>query len=370
MVGRYLVVERVVRHGIATAYRALQIPALLDVELAIAGLERDEEVHRNLYRQALALGRLGHHPNLTRLVSFAAEDFGTYLAYESQTEARTLADLFVAHGDKAIEVGAARLFLEPLAAALGALAALGLVHGEVRPENVWVSAPAGHTAFVKLGGFVRIAELEDAASAPHDLVWRAPEQMLHHVTGATTDAYAVAAIAFRLVFGLDPFPGDAPERLFWMKQHADWDPTAALALRVPTRVAAFFRKALAFDVSERFPCERFCGELIEVLTWLEAGGTAAVVEPTQMRPVEQKQWRERREVPAMPTQQVAVIIDTPPPVVKTRRELYEEGEDGEDAAPAHEHSGSTVVMSADELMDAARARATPRMHRKDDPTRR
>ena len=369
MVGRYLLVERVVRHGIAMAYRALQIPSLLEVDLAIAGLDRDEEVHRNLYRQALALGRLGHHPNITRLVSFAAEDYGTYLAFESQSEARTLADLFVAHGHKAVEVGAARLFLEPLAAAIGALASLGLVHGEIRPESVWVSAPIGHTAFVKLGGFVRISEDDEAASSTHEQVWRAPEQMLHHVTGATTDAYAVAAIAFRLVFGMDPFPGDEPERLYWMKQHADWDPAAGLTQRVPVRVAAFFRKALAYDANARFTCDAFCSELLQVLTLLEGGGATAVVEPTQMKPVEPKQWRERREPPAMMAKQAAVVVDTPAPVVKTRRELYEEGEDGEDAAPAHEHSGSTVVMSTDELMDAASARATPRMHRNDSPKR-
>lgn len=357
VVDQFLLVEPLVRDGIATAYRALQIPSLLEVEVALAGPNQDEEVHRNLYREALALARLGHHPNITRLVSFGTEGPVTWLAFEGRSDAKTLAELFTAHGPQPVSLAAARLFLEPLSAALGALARWGLIHGEIRPEAVAVSAPIGHRAFVTLGGFVRVPDPEPPAAYPtRQQVWRAPEQLLRGESGPTTDAYAVAAIAFRLLVGREPFPGDDRERLFWAKQHPAFDPLKGVSL--PEPAARFLARALAQDPGQRFE------SWLRFADGLEAALHALEVEPAQapmsVRPAPApaptgavdstpKGWRPRRDPPQMATS----VASTP-----------EEAE-SEEQEPVERRSGSTVMMSAEELMAAAEARGIHRMHRDD-----
>jgi serine/threonine-protein kinase len=357
VVDRLLLVEPLVRDGIATAYRGLQLPSLLEVEVALAGPNQDEEVHRNLYREALALGRLGHHPNITRLVSFGTEGPVTWLAFEGRGDARTLAELFGVRGQQPVGAAAARLFLEPLSAALGALARWGLIHGEIRPEAVAVSAPIGHRAFVTLGGFVRVPDPEPPAAYPtRQQVWRAPEQLLRSESGPSTDAYAVAAIAFRLLVGREPFPGDDRERLFWAKQHPAFDPLKGLSL--PDRAASFFARALAQDPGQRFESWlRFADGLEAALHALEVEPAHPVVPPApppavDERPADPPGWRTRREPPR--TRSSGARVETP----------IEEGE-GEVETPVERRSGSTVVMSAEDLMAAAEARGIHRMHRND-----
>lgn len=260
VVARHLLVERLHRRGVDPLYRALQLPALLEVELALVPIEREQAAHDNLFRQALALARLGAHPNVTRLVTFEAEPSCTVLAVEASRGARPLSEVVSAEGNEPIAPAAAKLLLEPLAAVQAALAQAHLVHGEIRPEHVFVGSEAGYEVFVRLGGFVRIpppdAGAPDAAPVS-ELVWRPPEQILRHAVDDSTDGYAIAALAFAMLFGRPPFPTADRERLIAAKQDRDYDPTEGLAAAVPAEVIYFFQAALEVEPAERFAAEGF-----------------------------------------------------------------------------------------------------------------
>lgn len=352
VLAHHLVVQRVHRRGIDQLYRALQLPALLEVELAFAPSEREKAVHDNLYRQALALARLGAHPNVTRLVFFGADARGTFLVTESQAQASTLAEVVTADGSEALASAAARIILEPLAAALGALARAQLVHGEIRPEHVLMREEPGYPAFIQLGGFVRIPPPEPPGTYPtHEGVWRAPEQLAEDAVNPTTDGYAVAAIAYALLFGRTPFPGDDRDALFAAKLDPTRDPTAELSGGVPSEAVAFFEAALAFDPAERLTDAAFRDGLRAALDALARAEGVAVPAPTG----------ERDEPPR----------ERPPRFHRTSapdavaREL---GESAQAGTRGH-HAGSTQEMSADEI-EALASKRPPRMHRGPDSHKR
>lgn len=348
VVARHLLVERLHRRGVDPLYRALQVPALLEVELALAPIEREQSVHDNLFRQALALARLGAHPNVTRLVTFEAEPTCTVLAVEATRDARPLSEVVSADGNDPIPPAAAKTLLTPLAAVQAALARAHLVHGEIRPENVFVGSEPGYEAYVRLAGFVRIppADAADPTGPAHDLVWRAPEQILQHAVDDSTDGYAIAAIAFAMLFGRPPFPPGDRARLMELKQDHDYDPTEGLAAAVPADVIYFFQAALEVDPAERFAAEGFPRALGRALD--------------QMIASEGDVGADGDEPDAAP----GLAEDGPVPRRKRRDPNVRFHADPDEAPPASAHASSrgTVTLSTSELEDLVEARGTPRMH--------
>lgn len=297
VLGSHLLVERLHRPGIDTAYRAIQLPAQLEVELAFVPAAREKEVHDNLFRQALALGRLGAHPHVTRLVFFGVETAGTFLATDGLADVSTLAEVVSTDGNDVVPAAGARLLLEPLASALVALARSHLAHGEIRPEHVLVETEPGRPPFVRLGGFVRVPSAGPApAHGASDLVWRPPELIFQHTVNKTTDPYAVAAIAFCLLFGRPPFPAGDRDRLLGAKRDASWDPTEGLAAAAPPEVIHFFQGALSYDPAERLSGDGFYNALVGALDAFEAaeaGEAEAEVEAAAPPPLEEPDRHER-----------------------------------------------------------------------------
>lgn len=341
VIERHLLVER--RHpvGIDTLYHAIQIPALLEVELALAPPDREPDVHDNLFRQALALGRLGTHPNIDGLIAFGSGPAGTFLVSQSHATASTLADVVSPGGNEPLAGAAARLLLEPLAAAIVALAQSQLVHGEIRPEHVLVHQCAGYPAFVKLGGFVRIPSAGPAPMATHDFVWRAPEQIFQHEVGATTDPYAVAAIAFALLFGRPPFASDDRDTLFEAKRDPQLDLLAGLPATVPSAVVHFFEGALAFEPDLRFSGEGFQKALRAALDALDAPVHVA------REPEEETARNEAAR---------------PPRFHRSERAQRADDTSDDDKVMAH-RSSSTQQLTVDELAALSERRGIARMHK-------
>ncbi len=373
VIARHLLVERLARPDVDLAYRALQLPALLEVELALAPPERDADVHDNLFRQALALGRLGASPHVTRLVYFGAEPEGTVLATDSTCELATLDEVVSADGNEAIDPAAARLILEPLAAANAALGRAQLVHGAIRPRSVFVHDGVGEKPHIVLGGFVRVPPVHAApAESPFDDVFRPPEQLFEHRVGPTTDGYAIAAIGFCLLFGRPPVAVHPHERLVMDKRDRDRDVMEGLSEAVPPEVVHFFQAALAYEPSERFDHAGLSRALQRALD----AYTGEESEPRRAEPVERVPRRATVD-PSVPVLESAPASTGRPPRFHrdaapadkwTSRAVALPDEELEELTGAadrpEEHAGSTLRLSTRELSDLEARRATPRMHKK------
>ncbi len=353
MVARHLLVERIERRGVDTLYRALQMPAQLEVEVALATPERDASDHDDLFRQALALARLGSDANVTRLVVFGDEPAGTYLITDSAESSRTLGDLILPDGGEVAPASAARLLLEPLAAALRALARARLVHGAIRPEHIFVLDDPAARPIVRLGGFVRLPMPVASALSTWDLVWRPLEQIERQAVDATTDVYAVAAIAAALLMGRLPFVADDRDALMAAKRDPGFDPCDGYGAAFPAEVLHLLQTALAFDPAERFTADGFTHALAAALDALERaeGGVPDRVDGVDRSPA------------------ASFIREGRPPRLHDERALDQvleaPAEVGDEAEPEPtEHAGTTQKLGARELEALVARRGTPRMHKR------
>ncbi len=155
-----------------------------------------------------------------------------------------------------------------IASALGNAHHHGLVHRDVKPENVLLS---DGIALVADFGIARVtsAGLVDATTGLGTIAgtpaYMAPEQILGKAVDARTDVYALGCVLYEMLAGHPPFTGPAASL---PGLHLTAEPEALEALRpdVPPAIAAWVARALAKDPAQR------PGGMAELAQALAAGG--------------------------------------------------------------------------------------------------
>jgi beta-lactam-binding protein with PASTA domain/tRNA A-37 threonylcarbamoyl transferase component Bud32 len=217
--GRYLVESRIARGGMATVYRALD--RRLDREVALKvmhdTLADDEEFVSRFVREARAAARLSH-PNVVQVFDQGADDSVLYLAME-YLPGRTLRDVLTERG--ALTPRESVSVLEPVLGALGAAHRAGIVHRDVKPENV-ILADDGR---IKVADFGLAGAITGPISrtASGELLgtvaYLSPELVSRGIADARADVYAAGIMLFELLTGKQPFTGDDPLQVAYRHVH-------------------------------------------------------------------------------------------------------------------------------------------------------
>jgi hypothetical protein len=191
-------------HGsLAVTYRALDLreKRVVAVKLYAPGFGVDADFRGRFLEEALRLGGLAH-PGLVRVLE-AGEADGQLFVVTEVVEAPTLRDLLKRRGRLPIYL-AVRIASQ-LAETLEYLHSHGIVHGDLRPENVYLDdsgrarladADGGHG--VSAGDVVPIQSLARRAA------YQAPEQVHGEPVEARTDVYALGVLAFEMLVGAPP----------------------------------------------------------------------------------------------------------------------------------------------------------------------
>jgi eukaryotic-like serine/threonine-protein kinase len=198
--GRYELV-RPLGHG-AMATVDLSYDVELDRPVALKrlaeNLSRDEDLRRRFLREAKLAARL-EHPNVVRVFDVGEDDGRPFMAME-YVEGETLADLVARRGAlPAAEV--AELGLQ-MCAALAAAHDAGLVHRDVKPQNLLL----GTDGVLKLGDFGIAVGHEGTRVTLVGTVlgtagYLAPEQARGEQVTAAADIYALGAVLYELLTG-------------------------------------------------------------------------------------------------------------------------------------------------------------------------
>ena len=218
--GRYLVRSRIARGGMATVYLALD--QRLDREVAVKvmhpNLADDEDFLHRFTREARSAARLSH-PGIVQVYDQGQHDGVAFLAME-HVPGRTLRDLMNERGT--LTARESLDLLEPVLDALGAAHAAGLVHRDVKPENVLL----GDDGRLKVADFGLARAVNSATTSQTGLLlgtvaYLAPEQVERGLADARSDVYAAGVMLYELLTGHPPYAGDTPLAVAYQHVHHD-----------------------------------------------------------------------------------------------------------------------------------------------------
>ncbi len=207
--GRYRVDSRIARGGMATVYLGTDTRLDRTVALKIAHpeLAHDADFVRRFIDEARSVARLSS-PNVVAVYDQGAEGDILFLAME-YVPGRTLRELLTERGR--LSPREALDIIEGVLTGLAAAHAAGIVHRDVKPENVLITA--GHAVKVADFGLARAA-----ARAGHTktgtiigtAAYLAPEQVSRSASDPRTDVYASGVMLFELLTGAQPHTAETP----------------------------------------------------------------------------------------------------------------------------------------------------------------
>jgi len=267
--GKYQIVRMLGEGGMGAVYQARQAAMNRMVALKLIRPEvvtKPDAVAR-FHKEMMVSAKI-EHPNTIRVYDFGADDGQLYLAMEflAGTTLRQVAD----------EAG--RLDLKRIvrigkqvANALGAIHEAGVVHRDLKPDNVMLVESYGEHDFVKVLDFGIAKSLDEdvqitATGKPIGTpAYMAPEQAMGRAIDHRTDLYSLGVMLYRMASGRLPF--DAPTLGSMLIAHALEPPIPLLTLAPDLSPAL---AALIMQLLEKDPAAR-PGSAGEVATRLDSG---------------------------------------------------------------------------------------------------
>ena len=251
-VDRYELLEELGHGGMATVYRARDTRLLREVAVKVMHphLRSAPHARERFAREAKTVARL-KHPNILEIYDFSGEESDeSYIATELLS-GPTLRQFLEKNPEIPPEIVAC--FGLELARALGAAHVFGIVHRDVKPENVLIH----NASIVKLADF-GIAQIVDAQgmTATGQLLGSpghmAPEQIEGKECDGRTDLFSLGTLLYVLATGKPSFPGKNPHQI--LKKIVDGD--FVDPLRIEPRIGEPLRKIL-LKLMAREPADRY-----------------------------------------------------------------------------------------------------------------
>ena len=282
---RYELEELVGTGGMSSVYRAHD--RLLERDVALKVLHpqftADTDYVERFRREARSVARLSH-PNIVTVIDRGEQDGRQFIVFE-YVRGENLKTLLQRVGPLP-EEEAVRLALQ-IARALGFAHDNGLVHRDVKPQNVLLNGDGqakvtdfGIARSLDVGGLTQTGTVMGTSD------YIAPEQARGSQVDAQSDIYSLGTVLYELLTGEVPFPGD--NFVAVAMRHINEPPPSVRERRpdVSPRLDAVIRRAMAKEPRDRFgSMDELCAELTACLS-PETGtsGAQTMVVPRRRRP--------------------------------------------------------------------------------------
>jgi hypothetical protein len=256
-IGKYEILEEIGRGGFAVVYRARDTE--LDRQVALKLLHpywtNDPGFAARFRREARTAARL-RHPHVVTVHEAGEAKGQLYIAME-YLPGRTLRELLEAEG--ALPLEQALPIIEQVARALDYAHRQDVVHRDVKPGNIVVEeTEQGVQATLMDFGLVKAMSGSSVLTSQGTLLgspeYMAPEQAdpeRASEIGPATDRYALGIVAYQMLTGRVPFPGNTPATLN-AHAHKPVPPPRSFRPEIPQPVEAVLIKMLAKIPAERF----------------------------------------------------------------------------------------------------------------------
>ncbi|MEZ4381817.1 MAG: serine/threonine-protein kinase [Nannocystaceae bacterium] len=266
LAGRYRIDALLGEGGMGAVYRGHHVHLKRDFAIKVLhpDITRDPDVGRRFEREAQSAARLDH-PNCIQVTEFGTTDSGTRYMVMQLLEGIELHDLIRGPMEP---LRALDLFLQILAG-LEHAHGRGVVHRDLKPQNVFVSRESDGKEVLKIVDF-GIAKLVSGEGAGEAMtragmvfgtpLYMSPEQCLGVQVDARSDLYSAGILLYLMLSGKLPFVSDDPVAVIRMQVSQDPPP---LPDSVPEDLATIVFRLLAKQRDARFPDAKTVRKLLE-----------------------------------------------------------------------------------------------------------
>ena len=257
--GRYRITAELGRGGMATVYRASdpQLGREVAIKVIHGTFAGRGDIEKRFRREAQAVAAI-KHDSIVDIFDFAPGARGEpgYIVTEI-IEGPTLRELMDDCGGRILPEVVA-LLAARVAGALGAAHKHGIVHRDVKPDNVMIDRRAGAAVRVVLTDFgVAHIIADDTMTATGSLLgspaYMSPEQARGLDVGPHSDVFSLGALLYHLVTGRTPFTGKDPLTMIAAILHGELLRPSQIDAHVGAAMEAIIVRCLSRAPAERYP---------------------------------------------------------------------------------------------------------------------
>jgi len=250
--GSYEILSEIGRGGMGSVYRAYEssLNRIVALKVLDERLSQDRGFLMRFVREARMAAQL-KHPNIVTIHAVGEERGRHYIAME-YVEGYCLAALIREQGR--IDLRHAVHFARQVASALGEAHSQGIVHRDIKPQNIMVDR-AGRVRVLDFGvakAFQSETRLTSNGARLGTPEYMAPEQYEGGQVDARTDIYALGVTLFEMITGTPPFTGDTPLAVMHQIMETPFPAVSALNPEVSPELDRIVSKMTARKPGSRY----------------------------------------------------------------------------------------------------------------------
>ena len=256
--GQYVLERKIGEGGMGQVYRARHGMMRRPTAIKLLRPDRAGEVDLSRFEREVQLTARLTHPNTITIFDYGRTHDGVFYYAMELLDGATLQRIVAVAG--AQSAGRVVRILTMVCGALSEAHAIGLIHRDIKPANIMLCTQGGERDVVKLLDFGLVKEFEvgrDVTLTGASVIvgtpqYMAPESILAPDTvDARADIYAVGAVAYYLLAGVDVFDGKSIMEVCGQHLHQEPTPLSARGLAIPAELEAVVLACLNKDPNRR-----------------------------------------------------------------------------------------------------------------------